>query len=176
MKLTERKLSSEIKYQGRIITAYSDKVQLPDGNVAGRDVVRHPGAVVIVPVLENGNIVVVEQYRYPLAAVLMELPAGKLDAEESFERCAKRELLEETGYNAKKMEYLGKMATTPGFCDEIIHVFKATQLVKQEACPDEDEFLNVREITLQELRELIKNGGFYDAKSITALFYAGYCL
>lgn len=177
MNFTEKKIKSELKYHGSIVDIYHDQVQLPNGKIAGRDVVRHCEAVVVLPVLPDGQLVFVEQYRYPLAEVLLELPAGKMDVEgESAAECARRELQEETGYQAGELEYLGRMATTPGFCDEIIHVFKADKLSLSTACPDEDEFVSVRKLSLEQLRTAVKNGALYDAKTITALFYAGYHL
>ena len=177
MDLTEKQIKSELKYRGSIVDVYHDQVELPNGKLAGRDVVRHCEAVVVLPVSSDGQIIFVEQYRYPLFEVLLELPAGKMDIiGESTESCAMRELQEETGYQAGKLEYLGRMATTPGFCDEIIHVFKATDLLLSVACLDEDEFVNVKKLTLEQVRTAIKSGLLYDAKTITALFYAGYNL
>lgn len=177
MDFTEKTIKSELKYKGNIVDVYYDQVQLPNGKLATRDVVRHCGAVVIVPVLPSGEVIFVNQYRYPLAEVLLELPAGKLDLNgESTHSCAARELQEETGYQAGKLEYLGKMVTAPGFCDEVIHVFKATELTMHEACPDEDEFVSVQVLSIEQIRELVKAGKLYDAKTMTALFYAGYSL
>lgn len=177
MNFTEQKINSELKYQGSVVDVYHDTVQLPNGKTAQRDVVRHCEAVVVLPVLPSGDIVFVEQYRYPLAEVMLELPAGKMDvASEDAESCAHRELQEETGYKAGEIEYLGRLATTPGFCDEIIHVFKATQLSDSVACPDEDEFVRVKKLSVCELRKAVKDGVLYDSKTITALFYAGYSL
>lgn len=176
MDLREIKLSSEVKNIGRVVTMYEDQVRLPNGKVAGRDVVRHPGAVIVVPVLPDGRLVLVEQYRYPVDTVLLELPAGKLDAGEEPQLCAQRELEEETGYRAQRLTSLGKMFTTPGFCDEVIHVYKAEYLLSAQACPDEDEFLNTKIFTIEELRGLVRAGTLCDSKTITALFYAGYSL
>lgn len=177
MDFTEKKISSELKYQGSIVDVYHDTVKLPNGNSAGRDLVRHCEAVVVVPILPSGEIVFVEQYRYPLAEVLLELPAGKMDMPgEDAECCARRELIEESGYKAGKIEYLGKLATTPGFCDEIIRVFRATELEAGEACPDVDEFVRVKTLDIAEIRAYVLSGKLYDSKTITALFYAGYSL
>lgn len=177
MDFTEKTIKSELKYKGAIIDVYHDQIELPNGKFATRDFVRHCEAVVVLPVLPTGELVFVEQYRYPLAQVILELPAGKMDVVgESAQVCAARELQEETGYVAGQLEYLGRLATTPGFCDEIIHVFKATELSASRACPDEDEFVDVRIMGIQEVRECVKNGILYDSKTITALFYAGYSL
>lgn len=177
MSFKEKQIKSELKYKGAIIDVYHDQVELPNGKYAGRDVVRHCEAVVVLPLLPDGRIVFVEQYRYPLAEIMLELPAGKMDiVGEDAADCARRELQEETGYEADKLEYLGRMATTPGFCDEIIHVFKATELSFNAACPDEDEFVSVKKLSLEQLRTAVNSGLLYDSKTITALFYAGYNL
>lgn len=170
MELKETKIQSASKFYGNIIDVYQDQVRLPNGKIASRDVVRHCQAVVILPLLANGEMVFVEQYRYPLQEVLLELPAGKMDAGEEPLACAERELLEETGYRANKMSYLGKIATTPGFCDEIIHVFLAEALVAGTACLDADEFLNVKILSATEVSTAIKSGSLYDSKSIAALY------
>ena len=170
MELKETKIQSVSKFSGNIIDVYQDQVRLPNGKLASRDVVRHCQAVVVVPILSNGDIVFVEQYRYPLQEVLLELPAGKLDAGEELLTCAERELVEETGYRAEKMQYLGKIATTPGFCDEIIHVFLAEKLIAGLACPDSDEFLQVKILTSAAVKSAIQTGSLYDSKSLAALY------
>ena len=176
MELLERNISSELKHAGHVVKMYHDQVELPNGKLANRDVVRHPGAVVIVPVLPDGSLVFVEQYRYPINQVLLELPAGKLDPNEDPAKCAERELKEETGYHAQELSYLGKMVTTPGFCDEVIYMYKATVLTASQATPDEDEFLNVKIIHHTDIGTLVQNGDLYDSKTITALFFAGYSI
>lgn len=176
MELLEKKISSECKHTGSVVTMYHDKVELPNGKLANRDVVRHPGAVVIVPVLPDGSLVFVEQYRYPINQVLLELPAGKLDPNEDPAKCAERELQEETGYHTQQLSYLGKMVTTPGFCDEVIYMYKAHVVSASQATPDEDEFLNVKIIHHTNIGALVQNGTLYDSKTITALFFAGYSI
>lgn len=170
MILAEKKIKSNRKFLGNIIDVYQDEVQLPNGKITTRDLVRHCQAVVIIPILADGSIVFVEQYRYPLQEVLLELPAGKMDVGEEALTCAKRELQEETGYNSSAIKYLGKIATTPGFCDEIIHVFLAENLQAGKACPDEDEFLNVKILNNSEVTSYIQQGKLYDSKSIAALY------
>jgi ADP-ribose pyrophosphatase len=126
--LDEKFVASEEVFHGRLLKVRRDKVVLPNGVETTRELIRHPGAVAIVPVLEDGSIVFVKQYRYPVGTVLYELPAGKLEPGEDPDACAPRELSEETGYDAARLEYLTSIVTTPGFTDEVIHLYKATGL------------------------------------------------
>ncbi len=119
----------------------SAQVELPNGRVTGRDLVRHPGAAAVVALTETGKIVLVRQYRTAIDRVTVEIPAGKLDPGEDPLDCAKRELLEETGFSAGRIQYLTTIATTPGFCDEVIHIYMATGLTFSGANPDDDEFV-----------------------------------
>ncbi|MCQ2381657.1 MAG: NUDIX hydrolase, partial [Acidaminococcaceae bacterium] len=124
--LNEIRISGEDIYNGVLLHVKKDKVKLPNGNESGREYIRHPGAVAVVPVLDDGRIVLVKQCRYPLDTVMWEIPAGKLDhGAENIEDCARRELSEETGYEAKQWRFLCSIATTPGFSDEVIHLFEA---------------------------------------------------
>jgi len=121
--LWEKHVSTETVFDGKLLKIAVDKVILPDGREAVRELVHHPGAVAILPVLEDGSIVFVKQYRYPLDSILYEIPAGKLEINEDPLKCATRELSEETGYSASKWSKLTTIATTPGFTDEIIHLY-----------------------------------------------------
>ncbi|AIY87147.1 MULTISPECIES: NUDIX hydrolase [unclassified Thermotoga] len=168
MKFYEEKIDSKRVFEGKMISVRVDRVRLPDGRESTREVVDHPGAVVIVPVL-GGKILFVEQYRYPIEQVLLELPAGKIDPGESPEECAKRELEEETGYRAKKLSYLGKIFTTPGFTTEVIHIFAAEDLEKTSQNTDPDEFIEVKEVPIEEALSLLKNAEIEDSKTICAL-------
>lgn len=168
MKFYEEKIDSRRVFEGKMINVRVDRVRLPDGKESTREVVDHPGAVVIVPVLGE-KILFVEQYRYPIEQVLLELPAGKLDPGESPEECAKRELEEETGYKAKKLSYLGKIFTTPGFTTEVIHIFAAEDLEKTAQNTDPDEFIDVKEVSIEEALSLLKNAEIEDSKTICAL-------
>lgn len=168
--LDEQFISSEVGFSGRLLKVKVDKVKLPNGNESTRELINHPGAVAIVPILDDGRIVFVKQYRYPLGSVLYELPAGKLDPGEDPDACAPRELSEETGYSAKEWKKLTAIATTPGFTDEIIHLYVASKLTKYEQHTDEDEFIEIVALTPQEVKEMILAGDIYDAKTLSALY------
>ena len=144
---------------------------MPDGNLSNRDIIKHPGACAIIPFINDNEIILIEQFRKPLERTLLEIPAGKLNKNESPITCAHRELEEETGYKAQNMIYLGKIATAPGFCDEIIHLFKATNLYEGKKSCDEDEFTDIKKITLDEMKLLIKKGEIIDTKTISILSY-----
>lgn len=167
--------SNEEVFSGRLLRVQRDHVTLPNGNDTTREYIHHPGAVAIVPVLEDGRVVLVKQCRYPLDTILWEIPAGKLDhgdAEDPLE-CAKRELSEETGYEAEQWQRLFSIATTPGFSDEIIHLYKVWGLKKFAQHTDEDEFITVQAFTVQELQQMLADGTLYDSKSICALYACG---
>ena len=147
------------------------QVELPNGKLSNRDIIKHPGACAIIPFINENEIILVEQFRKPLERTLLEIPAGKLNKNESPITCAHRELEEETGYKAKDMIYLGKIATAPGFCDEIIHLFKATNLYDGTKSCDEDEFTDIKRFTLDEMKLMIKKGEIIDTKTISILSY-----
>jgi ADP-ribose pyrophosphatase len=168
--LKEKFLLTERLYEGKIINLRRDIVLLPNGREATREVVEHPGAVAIVPVLSDGKILLVRQFRYPVEKILLEIPAGKLDAGEAPEACAARELEEETGYRAQRLERKSSIFTGPGFSDEVIHIFVAHELVKTAVHPDEDEFLEIYAYSPQEIRQMIRSGMVCDAKTITGLY------
>ena len=171
--LTEKKLDSKIVYDGKLLTVYCDKVELPNGREARREFIRHPGAVAVVPVTPEGNIVLVRQYRYPVGKTMLEVPAGKLDKGEHPDACARRELEEETGYVAHQIKRLSSIYTTPGFTDEVIHLYIAKNLTLAKQCPDEDEFLDVEVYTKEQIKIMINDGTINDAKSMLALLMAG---
>ncbi|MBQ7827177.1 MAG: NUDIX hydrolase [Clostridia bacterium] len=167
--LTETKISSEQVFGGRIISVFKDTVALPGGKTTTREIVRHKGATCVVPITDNGGILAVRQYRYALGEVTLEIPAGKLDPNESPETCALRELAEETGMTAKRLISLGKIYTSVGFCDEVIHMYAATELTPHELSPDEDEFLTLTAIPVEKFREMILSGEITDAKTVAAV-------
>ncbi len=164
--LHERIISEEQAWKGRFLDVRSAQVELPNGRVTGRDLVRHPGASAVVALTESGKIVLVRQYRTAIDRVTVEIPAGKLDPGEDPLECAKRELHEETGFSASRIQYLTTSATTPGFCDEVIHIYMATGLTFDGANPDADEFVNVDLVPLSELIDAVLDGKIEDATTV----------
>lgn len=169
MNLSEKKISGKTVYEGSFLTLYKDEIELPNGKSAIREYLRHPGAACVVPLTDDGNVIMVRQYRYPLDRVMLEIPAGKLDYGEDHRACAERELKEETGATAKQLFYLGGLAVTPAYSDEIIHMYLARDLIFGEQSPDEDEFLEVVKIPLAKAVNMVINGEIIDAKTQTAL-------
>ena len=164
--LAERPLTEDVAWTGRIFNVDRLRVELPDGRVAIRDVVRHPGAVAIVALTEDGRICLVRQYRTALGRVTVEIPAGKLAPGEDPLECAGRELLEETGMSAEKIAFLTTIATSDGFTDELIHIYMATGLEFSRSDPDADEFINVDLVPLEELVDAVLDGRIEDAKTV----------
>lgn len=171
--LREKFLTSSKKFDGNILKVYVDEVELPNGKISTRELVKHPVAVAVVPVLDNGDIIFVRQYRYPVGKVLYEIPAGKLDQNEELYDCALRELSEETGYITESMTLLTSLLTAPGFSNEVIHVYLAKNLKAGKAHPDNDEFLEVVILSQNEIKEKIQNKEIVDAKTLVGLFLAG---
>lgn len=168
--LIESKLKSEDIFEGRLLHVKKDTVILPNGSIAYREWIRHPGAAAVLPITPDGRLIFVRQYRYPVQQVTLEVPAGKLDGEgEDPLECARRELSEETGYHAERYTYLTKLATTVGFSNEFIYIYAAEGLTPGRQHPDEDEFINVYTMTMDEAVEKIKSGEICDAKSVTAV-------
>ena len=165
MVVEEKKLSSEEIYSGHIIKVYKDEVSLAEGKTSIREVVRHKGATAILAVDEKGDAYFVEQFRYPVAMPVFEAPAGKIDAGETPLECAKRELLEECGPLAEKWTDFGPMFSTPGFCDEVIHLFMAQNLCQSTQNLDEDEFLDVIKMPLAKALERLRKGEIPDSKT-----------
>ena len=174
MELAEQTVSSALVYSGRFLKVYRDEARLPDGAAAVREVVRHPGSVVVVPVDEAGNVHLVRQYRYPCARVLLEVPAGKLEPGEEAQEAAARELLEETGARAEEWLPLGRLLPTPGFCDEVQYIYLARGLHVGKARPDEDEFLEQVVMPMDEACAMALDGRIEDAKTVAALLRARY--
>ena len=164
--LAEHPLTEETAWTGRIFSVSRLHVKLPDGREAIRDVVRHPGAVAIVALTDDGRICLVRQYRTALGRVTVEIPAGKLEPGEDPLDCANRELAEETGLTAQKMAYLTSIASSAGFSDEIIHIYMATGLEFTHSDPDADEFINVDLVELSELIDAVLDGRVEDAKTV----------
>jgi ADP-ribose pyrophosphatase len=164
--LEECILDERSVYQGHIIDLHELDVRLPNGDLAKRDVVRHPGAVAIVALTDDARVVLVRQYRAALGRVTVEIPAGKLDPGEDIEACARRELSEETGITADYLAQLTTIATSAGFSDELIHIFMATGLHFEGAHPDDDEFLGVCLVDMGEFIDAVLDGRVEDAKTV----------
>ena len=169
--MQERKLSSEIKFDGKLIKVTYDIAEV-NGKEAWREVVHHPGASAVVAIDEDNRIIMEKQFRYALNDYLLEIPAGKLDAGEDPLVCAKRELEEETGIIASEWISLGTIAMSPGFCNEVIHLYIAKGLSKGEIHWDEDEYVEVERYTFDELLQRIKEEKIKDSKSLSALLLA----
>jgi ADP-ribose pyrophosphatase len=170
--LKENTLEEKEIYKGRSFSFYSDTVSLPNGKKAKKDYVKYPHAAAVIPFLDEKHIILVEQFRYPIGRTLLEIPAGKLDdPEESKLEAAHRELLEETGYRAKSFNHLITYYPCPGYSTEVLHIFKAENLKKEEQFLDEDEFINVKTFTYSEILKMIKNGEIQDSKTIIAMLY-----
>ncbi|HCA81483.1 MAG TPA: NUDIX hydrolase [Bacteroidetes bacterium] len=162
-------LNSEQRYTGKIFSLVIDEVEYPSGNRGFREVASHPGGAVVVPLFEDASILLVHQFRYPMKEHLLELPAGKLDAGEDPAVCAGRELEEETGYTAGTIEKLTAIYTTPGFCNERLHIYLATNLRKSprgQQLEEGEMDLTVRRLPLDEVVMMIENGGIVDGKTI----------
>ncbi|KIL34292.1 ADP-ribose pyrophosphatase [Cohnella kolymensis] len=156
-------------FQGRMISLEVDTVRLPNGETSTREIVRHPGAVAVLALVDN-KMLVVEQFRKPLDKVQVEIPAGKLDPGEAPETAAVRELEEETGYRARSISHLHSFSTSPGFAEEILHVYFTDDVEKGELKLDEDEFLTCEAITLEQAMEYIRQGRICDAKTLLAVY------
>lgn len=172
MDYTEKRLSCEDKYKGKIIYVHRDKVRLSDGNEAWREVVEHSGGVGVIPVDENGDVWCVRQFRYPFGEHLLEVPAGKLEPGEDPFDCAVRELSEETGFTAAEYTDLGRLYPSPGYCRETLYIYMATGLTRGAAHLDKGEFLDVEKHSLSELYRMALEGDLPDAKTAMAVIKA----
>ena len=169
--LTETVISSKHIYHGRVIDVRVDTVKLPDGNEAARDIVAHYGAIAAVPMLDDGQIVLVRQYRLPALSTLLEIPAGSLNKDEEYDACVYRELAEEIQYTAGRIRKLFSMFVAPGYSTEQIHVYLAQDLSPKTAKGDDDEFLQIETATIDEALAKIDSGEIRDAKSIAGILY-----
>lgn len=170
--LAERTIDSVNRYQGSFLNIQVDRVSLPDGQVATREFIKHAGAVMIIPVFDDGDVLTVRQYRYPLQKVFIEFPAGKKDAGESPLETGKRELLEETGYSAAQWIHVTDIHNAIAYCDEVIHLYIARGLVHQGAQRlDAGEFVDVLRLPLSELEGMMRKGWVPDVKTQLGIFW-----
>lgn len=167
---TEKQIQSKRIYDGKVLKLDVDTVMLENGKTAEREIIRHKGAAAVLAVDEHDEFYLVRQFRYPYAKEMLEIPAGKLDDGETPEECAKRELLEETGLTANKWEYVGGFCPSPGYTDEIVHVFIARELSLGVSNPDEDEFLDVEKYNIIKIDKMIDSGEITDAKTVLAIY------
>ncbi|MEZ0232258.1 MAG: NUDIX domain-containing protein [Methylophilaceae bacterium] len=170
--LIETRISSEVIAQGGMLKVNRDQVRLPNGGVGQREYVIHPGAVIVIPLLDNGNLLLERQFRYPLNQVFIELPAGKIDAGEDILMTAQRELLEETGYTASEWIYLSSQHPCIGYSNEVIYTYLARGLQAGQHNRDEDEALQLFEASLDECLNMIQSGEITDGKTIITLMWA----
>lgn len=171
--LKETTKTSEKLFSGRIIDLYLEEVELPNGKTSTREIIKHPGAVAVLALTKDKKLVMVQQYRKAMERVLVEIPAGKLEKGELPEVTAKRELEEETGYTTQSLQHLISFYTSPGFADELVHVYYTEDLhvLEEKAELDEDEFVDVLEVTLEEAQQLIDEQRIFDAKTAYAVQY-----
>ena len=166
---TEETFKTERIYEGKVLNLRVDTVELPDKKYSKREIVEHPEAVGILPITKEGKIILVEQFRKPVEKSLLEIPAGKVESKEKPIVCALRELEEETGYTSSEIKKINQFYTTPGFSNEIMHIFLATNLKKGNAKPDDDEYIKKYEFTIGEILEKIKKGELEDSKTLVAI-------
>jgi ADP-ribose pyrophosphatase len=170
----ETKISGNRVFNGKLVKLDVDRVRLRDGSSGTREVVRHPGASVVLPLLDDGRMIMIRQFRYPTLEVLLELPAGTLEENEDPLVCAGRELIEETGWQARELHRLGSIFTTPGFTDELIHCFVAEGLSPAAGgtAHEPDEAIDVVIMSCDEVHELARTGQLQDAKTLATVFLA----
>jgi len=166
-------VKSDFVFKGKVFDVKVDEIEYDSGNKGIREVAVHPGGAVVVAVKNDGKIILVNQFRYPLQKKIFELPAGKLDYNEDPYNCAVRELEEETGYKAKIVEKLGQIYTTPGFCTEILHIYIAKELIQGDHNREEGEQgMEIFELSNQEIEEKIMKGEITDSKTICGIYLA----
>lgn len=169
-------LSTERKYSGRVIHVNHDTVQFPDGSTGVLEMIRHPGAVAVVPMIDrptdpDPRVLLIRQFRHAANDFIWEVPAGTLGPRETPEACARRELIEEAGYRAGSLHRLTQIYTTPGFTDEVIHLYLASDLTRVEHQREEDEFITVHEFAWSAVGRMVRRGEIRDGKSLCALMF-----
>ncbi|MFD2045928.1 NUDIX domain-containing protein [Ornithinibacillus salinisoli] len=172
-KFEEKTIRTEEIFDGKVVKLQVDEVLLPNGKRSTRELIKHPGAVAVIPITKDNKIVFVEQFRKPLEKSLIEIPAGKLEPGEKPEITAIRELEEETGYTTSQLTFVTSFYTSPGFADELMYLYLSRDLEKvdQPLAPDEDEFVEIIELTLAEAKEYVSKERIHDAKTNYAIVY-----
>ena len=170
--LKESTVSSETVYDGTFLDVRKDIVNLPDGNTSTREWINHPGAACIIPIMSDGKLALIKQYRYPVQSTMIELPAGKLDIGEKPEVCAIRELEEEIGYLADKLTFVTKIHPAIGFANEEMWIFLAENLVKSQKNTDHDEFVELMPTPIEDAVRMVWNGAITDVKTIIGILWA----
>ncbi len=170
--MEEKTLNSARLYEGKIINLRVDTVELPDKKYSKREIVEHSGAAAVVPLTMDGHVILIKQFRKPIEEIIYEIPAGRLETKETPKKCALRELAEETGYSVGTLEELVTYYPSPGFSNEVIHIFVARDLTEGTAKPDEDEYLEVMKIPLEEALKMVEDGTIKDSKTIIGLLMA----
>lgn len=171
--LIETKLDGAQVYKGKLLDVRQDRVSLPDGHESTREYIVHPGAVVIIPLLDNGDLIFERQFRYPLQKTFIELPAGKIDPGEDIQTTAIRELLEETGYSAREWRHLGMMHPCIGYSNEVIEIFLARGLQRESGQQlDHGEFIDMLTMSLEDALLAVRGGEITDSKTLSALLWA----
>ena len=167
--MKEKTSKSELIYKGKILNLRLDKVILPNGREAKREIIEHSGSVAILPLIGKDKFLLVQQYRKPVEKVLLEIPAGRIERGENLKECAKRELMEETGYQANDFKKLASVYLAPGYSSEIIHIFLARNLKKSKPNPDEDEFIKTVTLNKKEVLDKIIDNKIKDSKTIVSI-------
>ena len=167
----EHTIDSNKVFSGRLLNVYKDTVLLPSGNQSTREYIKHPGAAVVIPYLGNGNIIMVKQFRYPVNAVMLELPAGKIDPGETPKDTIQRELAEETGYRAEFLKFICQTHTCVGYSDELLHLFWAGNLKECKLSADDDETIEIIRIPAEKAITLALSNKITDAKTLIGLFW-----
>lgn len=172
-KFEEKTIHSEPIFKGKVISLKVDDVKLPNGETGKREIINHPGAVAVIAITENNKILFVEQYRKALERSIVEIPAGKMEKGEEPIVTARRELEEETGYTSDDFRFVQAFATSPGFADEVIHIYVAEKLKKLDIPVDldEDEFVELMEVSLEEAEAMVADGRIFDAKTAFAVLW-----
>ncbi|MBU5426646.1 NUDIX hydrolase [Tissierella pigra] len=168
----EKTMKSDKLYEGKILNLRVDTVEIPDKKYSKREIIEHPGGVAIVTLTDDNSIILVKQYRKAVEKFLLEIPAGKLEVNEEPRETAVRELKEETGLEAQKIEYITEFYTSPGFCNEKIYLFLATDLMEGEPNPDTGEFIEIVKYSMDEVVKMVDRGEIIDSKTIIGINFA----